>query len=129
MAESLYLFIDANAPLEQIVVRIAACMELQFHKCASEGETFYETRTPHSIITIFGAHGCENDRDMHFEDYQYAVEIRPIRDLRMATNQEQTEQFTSRLFEQLKATDCYALLLVWDLQQKLQEHRPCAHTV
>jgi len=128
MAESIYLFIDANAPLEQIVDHIASITELQFHKYALAGETF-QARTPYSIITIFGDHGFENDRDMHFEDYQYTMEICAIRVLRMAANQDQAEQFASRLFEQLKATERYALLLVGDLQQKHQEHRPRSHAV
>jgi hypothetical protein len=128
MAESIFLFIDANAPLEQIVDHIASITALQFHKYAPAGEAF-QARTPYSIITIFGDHGFENDRDMHFEDYQYTMEICAIRDLRLATNQDQTEQFAARLFEQLKATDRYALLLVWDLQQKLQEHRPRSRAV
>lgn len=129
MAESWYVFLAASDPLEQIVDHITALMRVAFHPCAPADARCYEARTSYARITIFGDHGFENDRDMPFEDYPYAIEIRAIRDRHIATNVEQTEQWARHLFEQLKGTDRYSLLLVWDVQQKLQEHRPSSRAV
>jgi hypothetical protein len=129
MAESWYVFLAASDPLEQIVDHIAAIMRVPFHPCTPADARCYEARTPYAHITIFGDHGFENDRDMPFEDYPYAIEIRAIRDRHLATNVEQAAQWATRLFEQLKATDRYSLLLVWDVQQKLQEHHPSSRAV
>jgi len=129
MAESWYVFLAASDPLEQIVDHIAAVMRVPFHPCTPADAHCYEARTPSTHITIFGDHGFENDRDMPFEDYPYAIEIRALRDRHLATNVKQTEQWATRLFEQLKAMDRYSLLLVWDVQQKLQEHHPSSRAV
>jgi len=129
MAESWYIFLAASDPLEQIVDQIAAVTRVPFHPCTAADAHCYEARTPSARVTIFGDHGFENDRDMPFADYPYAIEIRAIRDRHLATNVEQTAQWATRLFEQLKATERYHLLLVWDVQQKLQEHHPRSRAV
>jgi hypothetical protein len=129
MAESWYIFLAASDPLEQIVDQIAAVTRVPFHPCTAADAHCYEARTLYARVTIFGDHGFENDRDMPFEDYPYAIEIRATRDRHLATNVEQTAQWATRLFEQLKATERYNLLLVWDVQQKLQEHHPRSRAV
>jgi hypothetical protein len=78
----------------------------------------YLSVTPDLALDL-GTHEFENDRDMLFENYPYLITVRKIG--RDATFQADAAR---RIFDALKTTSRYRLLLVSDLQRKLDEHDP-----
>jgi hypothetical protein len=68
----------------------------------------FRLRVDSCTITI-GTHSLENDRDLNFEDYPFQIEV------------EGSEAEARRIFELLRSTLKYSLLLVRDVQEKLDE--------
>jgi hypothetical protein len=72
-----------------------------------------------SVDIRLGYHSLDNDRDMFFERYRYQIDIHSLQEDKVVQ-----EQFGRSAFQKLKWTQKYALLLVYDLQVKLDEYDP-----
>ena len=81
-------------------------------------------RRPLGVVCLWDEHELENDRGLNFEDYRYAMNVRPYRTTDWARDQRAAYELTTRLFERLKATGRYRLLLVEELQKRVQEFDP-----
>ncbi|MCS6859876.1 MAG: hypothetical protein NZT92_06110 [Abditibacteriales bacterium] len=123
MAKSIDLFVDAKVPLVIFAREIEGLLGVKLQRVLEAGETWYEFRDDHIALTV-GEHDFENDRDMNFRDYRYHLSIRA---LNIATEEERKtwrEGFARFAFEKLKSTGKYGLLLVEDIQKRLDEFRP-----
>jgi hypothetical protein len=61
-----------------------------------------------------GTHDYENDRDMPFEDYPYVITVR-----RIGQSRDSQEACARRVFDQLESTGRYRLMVVDDLQRRV----------
>jgi len=124
MSWSVDLFIDAHESLPQLVRDVEAACNVKFTRlCADTGER-YEYRDPLGVVCLWDEHELENDRGLNFEDYRYEMNVRPYRTTDWARDQRAAYELTARLFERLKTTGRYRLLLVEELQKRLQEFDP-----
>lgn len=126
MSWSIDLFVDAHEPLPQFVRDVEVACDIKFTKfCSDEGER-YEYHAPHGVVCLWDDHALENDRDLNFADYRYEINVRPYRTTDWGRDQQAGYELAARLFEQLKATGRYRLMLVEELQKRLQVFEPQA---
>jgi hypothetical protein len=126
MSWSVDLFVDAKVPLQQFVREVELICGVQFMKFRSDDRERYEYRDPRGVVCLWDDHGLENDRGINFEDYRYEMNVRPYRTTHWEKDQRAGYELASRLFEQLKSTSRYRLMLVEELQNRLQVFDPQA---
>jgi len=123
MSWSVDVFVNSPAPLGAFVREIEPLLGIKLQRLSASGETWYEFRDPSIALTV-GDHELENDRDMNFEDYRYQISVRAINVWDWEKHQKRCRDFARAVFEKLKATGRYRLLLVEDIQKKLDEFHP-----
>jgi hypothetical protein len=114
-----YIFLAPVRPKTEsdLVADLNATLGTHFVKQPSEYATYLSSSSDLSLD--LGTHDFDNDRDMLFEEYPYVITVRKIghdADFQTAA--------ARRVFDALKATGRYRLLLVSDLQSKLDEFGP-----
>jgi hypothetical protein len=118
------LFLDSPVALEAISREVGDLLGIAFQRVDSgEGPT-YQYNSPDCFLSLRGGHGMVNDRDMKFEDYAYQLEVLSRRTSDSKRDRDKCSQFARRLFEKLKITGRHRLLLVENLQKKLDSFEP-----
>jgi hypothetical protein len=126
MSWSIDLFVDAHTSLPQFVRDIEAVCDIKFTKfCADAGER-YEYRAPHGVVCLWENHALENDQDCNFADYRYELNVRPYRTAEWEHDRQAGYELAMGLFQSLQVTGRYRLMLVEELQKKLQVFDPAA---
>ena len=123
MSQSMDIFVDADEPLTTFVLELESLLAVKFQLCSREDEIWYEVNSPKLVLTV-GEHEFENDGGLNFEDYRYNIALWPIN---YKTEEEWAQirnEAAQRIFQQLKATQKYSLILVDDVQVKLAEFSP-----
>jgi hypothetical protein len=123
MAESMNVFVSSDLPLAAFVKEMAPLLELCFEPAGDQQETWYEARSAQGKLTI-GAHELENDRELKFEDFNYDIAFWVNRNLSESSVEQVRQSEGRKIFGAIKQTNKYALMLVDDLQRKLDEYRP-----
>ena len=96
------------------------------HQYCSDAAERYEYRDALGVVCLWDDHELENDHGINFEDYRYELNVRPYRTTDWERDQRAGYELAARLFEQLKATGRYRLMLVEELQKRLQVFDPQA---
>ncbi|MFN8496108.1 MAG: hypothetical protein U0350_51425 [Caldilineaceae bacterium] len=123
MSQSLDIFVDTDESLVGFVRELESLLNIKFEMVTTDYETWYEFANSEIVATV-GGHDFENDCDIEFENYRYDIALRPINYETAAEWQERREKYANRIFDKLKATQRYQLLLVDNLQVKLAEFSP-----
>lgn len=126
MSWSVDLFVDAQDPMPQFVRDVESACDVKFTQCCSDAGERYEYRDSLGVVCLWGDHEIENDRGINFEDYRYEMNVRPYRTTDWERDQRAGCELAARLFERLKATGRYRLMLVEELQKRLQVFDPQA---
>jgi len=124
MSWSVDLFVDAQEPLPQFVREVESACDIKFTRFPSDVGERYEYRDPLGVVCLWEDHELDNDQGINFEDYRYEINVRPYRTTRWEQDQRAGSALASRLFEQLKSTGHYRLMLVEELQKKLKVFDP-----
>ncbi len=119
MSESRDIFIDSPTGIVNLGKEIESLLDIQLHLISDRYETWYEYRNPRISLTL-GEHDFENDRDINFEQYRYHLSVRALNLDTEAERKKWRDDFASFVFQKLKATQKYRLMLVEDLQVKLE---------
>jgi hypothetical protein len=125
---SVDIFAESEVSLEDFVQDIEKLLGIKLQRISEGEEIFYEFRDPHVVFTV-GTHDLANDRDMNFEDYRYHLSARA---LNISTEEERKkwrDEFARVIFQKLKTTQNYHLILVEDTQVKVAEFHPEADIV
>jgi hypothetical protein len=125
---SIDIFAESEVPLEDFVKDIEKLLEIKLQRISDGEEIVYEFRDPRVVFTV-GTHDLANDREMNFEDYRYHLSARA---LNISTEEERKkwrDEFARVIFQKLKTTQNYHLMLVEDIQVKLAEFHPEADIV
>jgi hypothetical protein len=77
-----------------------------------------------TLIEIKDREGFENDGDMNFGDYQYYVSVQAIGWKYPEEHDRILNESSRSIFEKLKATGRYPLMMTYDVQRKLDEFQP-----
>lgn len=123
MSESRDIFIDSQTGMANLAKEIESLLDIQFQLISDRYETWYEYRNPRINLTL-GEHDFENDRDMNFEQYRYHLSVIALNLDTEAVRKKWRDDLASFVFQKLKATQKYRLMLVEDLQVKLEEFCP-----
>jgi hypothetical protein len=123
MARAIDVFIVSKASLKDIVKELETLLKLTPQQFSDDYEIWYEFQDEHTLYLV-GDHEYVNDRNIKFEDYQYDIEMITlnIRDVEERTKH--LEDTAYRIFNLLKQTKKYPIMLVDNLQIKLNEFHP-----
>lgn len=126
MSQNVEVFVRTEQQIGPFVRDLERQLGIKFTLLRDQGnESYYEYRNEQVWIGVTSTWGFENDQDLNLADYHYYLSIGIVR--RLGDPQQfmrERDQFARWMFEQLKATDQYALLMVFDMQHKLDEFDP-----
>ncbi|MEG3975991.1 hypothetical protein QT970_15405 [Microcoleus sp. herbarium8] len=123
MSRTLDIFVDFPQGLEHLIKELEFILALKFELISDGTDNWYEFHNSTITLTV-GNHDFENDRDIKFEEYPYNLSIRALNISNELDRQKWRDDFASYVFQKLKATERYRLMLVDDLQVKLEEFAP-----
>jgi hypothetical protein len=123
MSQSLDIFVGTDEEPEALVREWAPLLGVQFHRHSRQDEVWYEAAAPRFVLTV-GEHTFENDRHLNFEDYRYDISIRPTLYKTEAEWYHVRNTTAQRIFQNLKRANKYRLLMVDNIQVKLDEFQP-----
>ncbi|WP_373536916.1 hypothetical protein [Microcoleus sp.] len=123
MSRTLDIFVDFPQEIEDLIKELEFILALKFELVSDGTDNWYEFRNSTITLTV-GNHDFENDRDIKFEEYPYNLSIRALNISNELDRQKWRDDFASYVFQKLKATESYRLMLVDNLQVKLEEFAP-----
>jgi len=121
MSRTIDIFVSTPKALSNFVYEIEAHLNLKFKLMSDQGEIWYEYQNDLLIVTI-GEHTFENDRDMNFESYRFDISIYQKKINIQNQNELQILNFAYLIFNILKSTNIGQLMMVDDLQNKIEEY-------
>src|SRR5690242_16164275 len=113
MSDSVDIFIGYPSSLKDLAQELEPLLEMRLTFVPAKDETYsdlYQGYTEEIAIDVVDADGFVNDKDLHFENYQYLVGISSIGFADWQEKAEVRDAFAQGLFEKLKATRRYPLL-------------------
>ncbi|MEG4818292.1 hypothetical protein [Microcoleus sp. K5-D4] len=123
MSRTLDIFLDFPQEIEQLVKELEFILAIKFELFSDGTDNWYEFRNSTISLTL-GKHDFENDRDIKFEEYPYNLSIRALKISNELDRKKWRYEFASYVLHKLKTTERYRLMLVDDLQVKLEEFAP-----
>lgn len=130
MAETVDIFIQTDLAYEDLVRAIERQLGITFIYVPDAQGPYYAYLNDQIQILVLDAMGFENDRDMHFADYQYFVSVGFVRrrgDIEQFLRER--DQYARFVFEKLKATERFGLLMTLEMQLMLDEFHPMQSNV
>lgn len=128
MATSIDILVETNQSLEDLVKELEHLLQLSFTEHADdEGiEIRYEYADKQREIIVTEQTYLMNDRTLLFEDYRYIISVDARGYQNYEENWQQQRALSRHIFEQLKATDRYRLLMVDNGQIFMDTYTPRA---
>ena len=123
MSRTLDIFLEFPQEIEQLVKELEFILAIKFDLFSDGTDNWYEFRNSTISLTL-GKHDFENDRNIKFEEYPYNLSIRALNISNELERQKWCDDLASYVFQKLKATERYRLMLVDDLQVQLEEFAP-----
>ncbi|HBW57162.1 MAG TPA: hypothetical protein DEF27_04910 [Oscillatoriales bacterium UBA8482] len=123
MSRTLDIFVDFPQEIDHLIKELELILALKFELVSDGTDNWYEFRNSTITLTI-GKHDFENDQDIKFEEYPYNLSIRSLNISTEFYRQNWCNDFASYVFQKLKATERYRLMLVDDLQVQLEKFVP-----
>lgn len=123
MSRSTDIFIAADTTLTTAVSEFETILGLELHKVSNEEETWYEYKSP-AILLQLSEHHFEADQGLNFPEYRHHISIYPgTRDQRTEEDWHKWRKAQANpVFEKLKSTGKYKLMMVDDLQVLLAQY-------
>ena len=118
------VMVATDESLERFARRLSDLLGKSVNRAGEGDDLRYELPDDQVDILVYG-NELENDRDLNFEDYQHVVSVAAWT-LRSATPAERVERqqgFARRVFDLLRETGRYGLMLADDVDRRLDEHR------
>lgn len=125
MSESLNIFVDTRRPLDEFIQELDQLLHRSF-QCEidpADNHVMYTFDDDKTSIRIY-KHEFDNDRDLLYEEYPYFIDVRAKRRKNWEEAEAWQKELGSQIFEALKKTGEYRLLMVWDLQLFLEKFDP-----
>ena len=120
MSRPMDVFIASKESLEDFVKELETLLKLPAQRFSDEYETWYVLYDDHTLYSV-GDHEYVNDNNVPFEDYQYDIEVQATNIIDADERKKHLEDAAYQLFNLLKQTKKYPLMLVDNLQIKLDE--------
>jgi hypothetical protein len=123
MSSCIGVFIDTNITLEHLVEELAVNLNLAFEFQKDECEEWFSFNDKRGLF-IVGTHDYENDRSIFFENYKYEISFWATRDNSPEKRELLQIDVGRMLFEKIKKAKTYPIMLIFDMQEKLDEYNP-----
>ncbi len=126
MSQDIDILVNAELSLDGLAKEVEALLGIPSHCVTENDETWYEYQDEHTFLTL-GNHDYVNDQGIDFESYEYDIEVFAINIKAAEERQQWLYESARRIFHTLQETQKYALVLVDNLQVKLEEFIPEAY--
>lgn len=123
MSWSIAIFAQAEVSLEEFAQQLEELWGVHLELQAGQGERVYWYGCD-NVVTYVGVHTLVNDRGLDFESYRYDITLWPRNHHLQEVRQRWRDECAPTLFNSLKATQRYDLLMVEEVQFKLMEYHP-----
>ena len=123
MARSMDIFVKSEAPIKIFVKEIETLLRIKLQGVFDAEEVYHEFQNAHIIFTV-GTHDLVNDREMNFEDYHYHLSVWAPNIGAEANPRKWRNEFAQFVFQKLKKSQRSRLMLVEDVQVKLETSCP-----
>ena len=124
MSWSLHILADTEVPLEEFAGEVGRLLGMALQRESDDYEVSYRYSGP-DVYLIVSKNDFENDQGLAFEDYRYDIALWPHRRPRFdETIERWRSELAPTMFEKLKSTGRYHLMLVEGVQTRLDEHHP-----
>lgn len=125
MPDFIDILVDTEQPLQTFVHELEQLLQVSFEKWSEpdadlEGYEFSDEMYTIGITT----HEYVNERDLLFEEYRYDIGIEAKYHESCEKTNEEWRAFAQHIFDKLKITGKYRLLMVENLQRKLDQFDP-----
>ena len=106
--------------IEEFAQEISKILSITLVRKIQDGEVFYEYESPSEWMRLW-INDFENDMGIPFESYDFVL-LLSAWGINGKGYEESSFQFAKRIFENLKQSENYDLLLVRDVQEVLMRH-------
>lgn len=123
MTRSIDIFVKDDRPVRELAEELESLLKIKLSAIEGIQETYYQFNNQKIEMTL-GEHSFDNDKEMNFENYSYHISVRA---LNIGTGEDRMKwcnEFADFVFKQLKINQKNQLMLVDDLQVKLEEFYP-----
>jgi hypothetical protein len=128
MAKYIHIMVNTDENLEEFAQQVSSLLGLSLEFRHDQYDEWFTGVSPNFHIDL-GVHDYDNDHDMLFENYRYDVTIRPSKIVTSEDWQNAIEFVKANVYEKLKATGRYSLMLTEQLGKKLDEYEPTTPAV
>ncbi len=133
-SDDVNIFVACEEPIDVFVRDLERILRIPIQPGVDEQGTLRSKGKPYPYVYDGSDHHIKllighqmtlmNDDDLDFEDYQYRIYCCSLGNLPFPQSAQISHAFARSIFEQLKATNRYRLMLVEDIQTKLDEFVP-----
>jgi len=124
MSWSVNIFVGSGARLEEIAAELESMLGNKLTPVCEDGEeTQYEWSAP-SYELVLGAHDLLDDKGIPFEECPVQIALWATNVPDWEASRQECMNIAGSIFESLKATRRYRLLLVRNVQELLQQYSP-----
>jgi predicted HTH domain antitoxin len=122
MPDFIDILVDTEQPLQAFVYELEQILHISFEKWSELDADLEGYESSDELYTIgITTHEYVNERDLRFEEYRYDVGIEAKYRESWEKTSEEWRAFAQHIFDKLKATGKYRLLMVENLQRKLDQ--------
>lgn len=127
MSWNIGLFIDCPSAPDALSREIGNLLGIRFKSIDAASEPFFEYRDT-GLRAILKKHHLSNDSDLDFENYHFELAVWAESNWDWEASRQKCCHFARCAFEKLKTTQKYRLILVEDVQKKLDSFDPAQVT-
>ncbi|MEO7891573.1 MAG: hypothetical protein ABIW19_16350 [Vicinamibacterales bacterium] len=117
------IFVGPSVPLVEIGSQLTAMMGKDLVPVVNNGEETYELVAPSYLLTL-GGHDLIDNKGIPFEQSPLQIALWATNVPDWKTSRKECLRIAGVIFEALKATGRYRLLLVRNVQELLQDYSP-----
>jgi hypothetical protein len=123
MSWSVNVFAGPLVPLDEIAVELKSMLGIELTRICKNSEETYELAAP-GYILILGRHDLIDNKGIPFEQCPIQIALWATNVPDWETSRKGCLRIASSIFEALKSTRRYRLLLVCNVQELLREYSP-----
>src|SRR5258708_22072026 len=123
MWEPISICVDVSETIEALAQELETLLGIKFERPDDNPYIHYQISFDQIFLTL-GTHSLVNDRDLLFEDYPFEIEMSTYGFYDWEESERRLKGFSIMLFNKLRDQRKYGLLMVNNVDIKLDEFRP-----
>jgi hypothetical protein len=123
MSRNKDILVGTEQSLTDLTTELEVLLGSSARHVTSDDETWYELEDRHTFLSV-GDHAYVNDQGIDFESYQYDIQVYAINIQSPDERVRWLYESARMIFNKLRETRKYSLLLVDNLQVELDKYHP-----